>query len=102
MAKKIAYRVRNWKDYSREAQIRFYSYAPTSSQPIVSKDLLENRKKQIEIEFNDRALPISSFYCGFRLKPSRIIFYAYRADELSDVFEYQYIDGQWKKQWLSP
>lgn len=93
---------RYWTDYSREAQIRFYSYAPTSSQPIVSKDLLENRKKQIEIEFTGSALPISPFYCGFRLKPSRMLFYAYRTDELSDVFEYRYIDSQWKKQWLSP
>jgi len=93
---------RYWKTYPREAQVRFHSYAPTSAQPIVSKEVLENKKKQIEIEFDAKTLPVSPFYCGFRLKPSRMIFYAYRTDELSDVFEYRYIDEQWKKQWLSP
>lgn len=91
-----------WASYPRDAQVRFYSYAPTSSQPIQNKELLENRKKQVEQEFDGKDLPLSPHYCGFRLKPSRIIFYAYRIDELSDVFEYHDNNGVWVKQWLSP
>lgn len=91
-----------WISYPREAQIRFYSYAPTSSQPIQNKEVLENRKKQIEHEFTGKDLPFSPYYRGFRLKPSRILFYAYRIDELSDVFEYRDNNGVWVKQWLSP
>jgi len=91
-----------WESYPREAQIRFHSYAPTSSQPINSKEILETRKNQIEQEFNDKDLPLSPYYRGFRLKPSRIVFYAYRIDELSDVFEYCENNGVWIKQWLSP
>lgn len=91
-----------WLNYPRDAQIRFYSYAPTSSQPVTSKEVLENRKKEIELEFTDKELPLSHYYCGFRLRPSRFIFYTYRIDELSDVFEYRDNNGAWIKQWLSP
>lgn len=32
-----------WENYPREAQIRFYAYAPTSTQVIASKAELENK-----------------------------------------------------------
>lgn len=91
-----------WQSYPREAQIRFYSYAPTSTQPLVSAEELENKKRQIEREYENKPLPISPFYCGYRLQPARMMFYAYRTDKLSDVFEYCWQDGGWAKQILSP
>lgn len=91
-----------WQQYPREAQIRFCSYAPTSTQIINDKNILESKKKLIEQEYATQPLPISPYYCGFRLKPSRIIFYAYRTDELSDVHEFTLIDQRWVKQLLSP
>lgn len=91
-----------WQNNPREMHIRFTTYAPTSSQPIANKEILEQRKRQIEKEFADKPLPLSSFYCGFRLHLKRMMFYAIRTDELSDVFEYRWIDNAWKKQWLSP
>lgn len=91
-----------WETYPREAQIRFYSYAPTSAQPIKHKQILEERKKQIEKIYQNIELPVNPFYCGFRFKPNRMIFYAYRTDELSDVFEYRYVDDIWTCQLLSP
>lgn len=91
-----------WETYPRTAQIRFYSYAPTSSEPIKSKQLLEEKRKQVELQFAGQPLPLHTLYCGFRFKPSRIIFYAYRTAELSDVFEYQLTQGQWVEQRLSP
>lgn len=91
-----------WETYSRTAQVRFYSYAPTSSQPIASKQQLEDRKKQIEIDFEGKKLPYSELYCGYRIQPERMIFYTYRTDELSDVMEYRYIENKWFEQILSP
>lgn len=91
-----------WQSYSRNAQIRFYSYAPTSSQPIISKQLLEDKRKQVELDYNGKQLPVSELYCGFRLKPARFVFYAYRTDELSDVCEYRHTEQGWTKQFLSP
>lgn len=53
-----------WHTNPRENQIRFTTYAPTSSQPIISKEILQNRMKQIEQEFDGKSLPMSPFYCG--------------------------------------
>ncbi len=91
-----------WQSYSREAQIRFCSYAPTSSQAVTSKQVLEDKRQQIERDYTDLPIPVSKLYCGFRLKPGRVVFYAYRTDELSDVMEYCCIDGRWEQQILSP
>lgn len=91
-----------WESYPRTAQIRFYSYAETSSQPIPNKQDLENKKREIDIAYQDRPLPVSPFYCGFRVKPARMVFYAYRSDELSDVVEYTQVNGEWQKTLLSP
>lgn len=91
-----------WKTYSRVAQVRFYSYAPTSGQPIANKQEFEDRKKQIELDFEGKTLPLSELYCGYRILPERMIFYTYRRDELSDVFEYRHIKNKWLKQRLSP
>ena len=91
-----------WLSYPREAQIRFHSYAPTSSQPIQDKQELEEKRKLIQQECIDQAVPMSPLYCGFRLKPTRLVFYAYRSDELSDVVEYTRSENNWIKQQLSP
>lgn len=91
-----------WEGYSREAQIRFCSYAPTSSQAVASKQVLEDKREQIKRNYTDLPIPVSELYCGFRLRPARFVFYAYRTDELSDVIEYSFRDGQWVQQLLSP
>ena len=91
-----------WQTYPREAQIRFCSYAPTSSKRIASKQLLENKRQQIELDYSGLPIPFSELYCGFRVKPARFVFYAYRTDELSDVIEYSCVDGQWVQHLLSP
>ncbi|KTD37046.1 pyridoxine/pyridoxamine 5'-phosphate oxidase [Legionella oakridgensis] len=91
-----------WRSYPREAQVRFYSYAPTSAEPIASKQILEEKKKQWDVQYGGVSLPMNEFYCGFRIKPLRMVFYAYRTDELSDVVEYTYVSEGWHKRLLSP
>ncbi|HEN5512292.1 TPA: pyridoxamine 5'-phosphate oxidase family protein, partial [Legionella pneumophila] len=74
-----------WDTYPPFAQIRFHSYAPTSSQVIPSKQIIENKRKILTSQFHDKPLPMSEYYCGFRIIPTRMVFYTYRTDELSDV-----------------
>ncbi|HEM1534276.1 TPA: pyridoxamine 5'-phosphate oxidase family protein [Legionella pneumophila] len=88
--------------YPPFAQIRFHSYAPTSSQVISSKQLIENKRKILISRFHDKSLPMSEYYCGFRIIPTRMVFYTYRTDELSDVVEYCFIKNNWEKNLLSP
>ncbi|HAT9590985.1 TPA: pyridoxamine 5'-phosphate oxidase [Legionella pneumophila subsp. pneumophila] len=91
-----------WDTYPLFAQIRFHSYAPTSSQVISSKQLIENKRKILISRFHDKSLPMSEYYCGFRIIPTRMVFYTYRTDELSDVVEYCFIKNNWEKNLLSP
>jgi pyridoxamine 5'-phosphate oxidase len=91
-----------WRSYPREAQIRFHSYAPTSSRVIINKQVLEEKRQAIKKKYDDQPIPISPFYSGFRLTPTRIIFYAYRTDALSDVSEYTRTEDGWIHRILSP
>ncbi|HAT8180490.1 TPA: pyridoxamine 5'-phosphate oxidase [Legionella pneumophila] len=91
-----------WDAYPPFAQIRFYSYAPTSSQVISSKQAIENKRKKLRDQLQDKPLPMSEYYCGFRVIPTRMVFYTYRMDELSDVIEYSFIKNNWQKNLLSP
>ena len=91
-----------WNSYPREAKIRFHSYAETSATPIASKEILEKKKNQIALEYQGQILPMSEFYYGFRFIPTRLVFYTYRTDELSDVAEYIYRENSWVRQILSP
>jgi pyridoxamine 5'-phosphate oxidase len=93
---------RYWNTYPTWAQIRFCSYAATSGQPIIDKQVLEDKKREIEEGYKERSLPMSEYYCGVYVRPKRLVFYAYRLDELSDVCEYQQIAGSWVKSLLSP
>ncbi|MFC3907499.1 pyridoxal 5'-phosphate synthase [Legionella dresdenensis] len=91
-----------WSAYPRIAQLRFLAYAPTSSQPIDSKQILEDKKSAIEQEYRDKELPYTPLYCGYRIIPQKFTFYQYRTDELSDVSQYVLQDGKWQKQIISP
>ena len=92
-----------WLTYPRFSQIRFTAYAPTSGQPIQSKSILEANKLAIEKDFQNIPVPFNPLYCGYRIKPKRFIFYAYRTDELSDVSEYtKQNEENWRQQIISP
>lgn len=91
-----------WASYPQWAQIRFCSYAPTSGLPITSKQILENKRVKIEQSVKNGILPYSADYCGIAIKPRRFVFYTYRLDELSDVWEYQRDGTDYVKRILSP
>ncbi|WP_284698395.1 pyridoxine/pyridoxamine 5'-phosphate oxidase [Legionella micdadei] len=94
--------VHYWDTNPQSAQLRFTAYAPTSMQPIPSKKVIEDKKAAIEKEYIDKKLPLSPYYCGFRIRPSKFIFYSLRSDELSDVLEYNWQNEQWHQRILSP
>lgn len=92
-----------WSTYPRFAQIRFCAYAPTSGQRISSKFEFEEKRKRIEQEYEGTDIPMSSFYCGYRIKPNSYSFYVYRTDELSDVHQcVKNKEGIWESSLLSP
>lgn len=91
-----------WDVYPKWAQIRFCSYAPTSGEPIDDKQLLEDKRRNLEQSSKDTVLPCSPDYCGIAIKPKRFVFYSYRLDELSDVWEYLTDNNTITQRRLSP
>lgn len=91
-----------WNSYPREAQIRFYGYAPTSAQPINNKQELEVKREEARQNFTNQNIPVHPLYCGFRVKPSKFIFYTFNSGPLSDVEEYEFKEGKWNYKILSP
>jgi pyridoxamine 5'-phosphate oxidase len=91
-----------WDAYPFCAQIRFCSYAPTSGEPIDNKQLLEDKRRNLEQSSKDIVLPCSPDYCGIGIKPKRFVFYSYRLDELSDVWEYLIDNHKTIQRRLSP
>ncbi|MFO9089053.1 pyridoxamine 5'-phosphate oxidase family protein [Legionella pneumophila serogroup 1] len=91
-----------WDVYPKWAQIRFCSYAPTSGDPIDDKQLLEDKRRNLEQSSKYTVLPCSPDYCGIAIKPKRFVFYSYRLDELSDVWEYLTDNNTITQRRLSP
>lgn len=92
-----------WNAYPRLAQIRFHSYAGTSMQAIADKMQIEEKRRVIAAQYSgEKPLPYNPYYCGYEIHPQRVVLYAYRTDELSDVWEYQRQEENWILQRLSP
>jgi pyridoxamine 5'-phosphate oxidase len=93
---------RYWESYPRESQLRFWAYAETSGQPISTPGFLDQKLKLLKDQYAERAIPFSPEYCGFRLIPTRIYFYSYLTDRLSEVLEYLKGPQGWERRYLSP
>lgn len=91
-----------WASYPQWAQLRFCSYAPTSGEPIEDKRILEEKRLALQQTYQGQPLPCSPDYCGVTIKPQRFVFYQYRSDELSDVWEHVVSGDGFQQQRLSP
>ena len=90
-----------WETMSRERQLRFSTYSPVSTQPIGSLDELEMAYLTLSTKFTS-TIPMSEFYCGFRLVPKYFYFYTLHADKFSEVIQYFLEQNAWHRQLLSP
>lgn len=91
-----------WETMAHDRQIRFSAYAPTSVQPINSINVIENKLEALLKQFKGQTVPMSEFYCGFRLVPEAIIFYTLGSDSFSEVLRYSCNKGKWNEETLSP
>lgn len=91
-----------WNDLPRERQLRFSTYAPSSGQPITSLSELDERKKELEALFANKAVPMSDFYQGFRFIPDTFLFYSVGSTSFSEAIKFTKNNNDWHEQLLSP
>lgn len=92
---------RYWEKMLPDNRLRFSTYAPVSSMPISSLQELEDKFNLLKIQFKNSEVPMSEYYCGYRLIPEVMVFYTLGNESFSEVYRYQMIQGKWSKQLVS-
>jgi|SRR5665213_1854619 len=88
---------------SRPKGSQIGALASPQSQEIASRELLEKKWNELEVEYADKVIPKPSFWGGYILKPRLIEFWQGRPSRLHDRILYKKIDNtNWKKVRLAP
>lgn len=87
---------------SRPRGSQLGAWASDQSQVLPSRELLENKYREIEQRFEGADVPRPEFWGGFRLVPSRIEFWYGRPDRLHDRVVYVRHGSQWRIERLYP
>jgi pyridoxamine 5'-phosphate oxidase len=73
------------------------------SEVIPSRAILEDKLKQLELDYQDKEIIRPEFWGGFQIKPVEVEFWQGRPNRLHDRIRYQLKeDFSWKKDRLSP
>jgi pyridoxamine 5'-phosphate oxidase len=84
----------------RESQIG--AWASEQSQAISSRDVLEQRARELEEKYRDREVDYPEHWGGYRLKPERIEFWKSRIGRLHDRIVYKRDGDGWTITRLAP
>jgi pyridoxamine 5'-phosphate oxidase len=88
---------------SRPPASRIGSAASDQSQPIASRDVLEQRVKELRAQFPEGDIPRPPEWGGYRLRPRRLEFWQGRPSRVHDRIEYLRDDAsKWIVRRLSP
>lgn len=88
---------------SRPWGSRLGSWVSQQSQVISSREDLENRLRELQIRYQDEAVPRPTHWGGYRLSPISIEFWQGRPSRLHDRLRYRQFDnGHWHIDRLSP
>jgi len=71
------------------------AHASNQSEPLASRQELEERVRSLEAEFDGREIPRPAHWGGFRLTPEHFEFWQHRKDRLHDRVLYDQVNGVW-------
>lgn len=88
---------------SRARGSKIGAWASDQSQPLESREVLEQRAQAFEAKFPGEDIPRPPFWSGYRVVPERIEFWTERGDRMHDrqLFE-RTADGAWRQSELYP
>jgi pyridoxamine 5'-phosphate oxidase len=78
------------------------AWASTQSEVIGSREELEKRFREVEMEYEGRDVPLPPHWGGFRLVPESYEFWEHRDNRLHDRFRYRRDAEGWVIERLSP
>ncbi len=88
---------------SRPYGSKIGAWASPQSDPIPSRDYLEELKNEFQKEYSKKKIVRPEYWGGYRIIPNIIEFWQGREDRLHDRFEYSLFDKKgWKIQRLAP
>ncbi|HZY65859.1 MAG TPA: pyridoxamine 5'-phosphate oxidase [Rubrobacteraceae bacterium] len=87
---------------SRPHGSRLGAWASKQSQPVENRDRLEERLRELEVEYEVREIPRPPFWGGYRVEPESMEFWQGRENRLHDRLLYTRHNGDWKIRRLQP
>jgi pyridoxamine 5'-phosphate oxidase len=95
---------------SRARGHQLSAHASAQSQPLASRKELEDRVRDLEVQFAGQAVPRPPHWGGYRLAPTAFEFWQHREDRLHDRVRYARPEGwtgegahdEWQRQRLAP
>lgn len=87
---------------SRPRQSQLGSAASPQSRVIPSRQVLEERERELDKQFPEGNIPRPAHWGGYRISPRRIEFWQGRPGRLHDRIEYLLEDGSWQIRRLAP
>ncbi len=81
---------------------RLGAWASEQSRPVEDRNVLEERVRALEAEYEGREIPRPPFWGGYRVEPEEIEFWQGRENRLHDRLVYRREDGAWRIERLQP
>jgi pyridoxamine 5'-phosphate oxidase len=90
-----------FKERPRGSQLG--AWASEQSRPVGDRSALEERVRELEVEYEGRGVPRPPFWGGYRVEPETIEFWQGRENRLHDRLVYRRSEGGgWRRERLQP
>jgi pyridoxamine 5'-phosphate oxidase len=78
------------------------AWASAQSRPLSSREELDDRVAELDVDYRDRSIPRPPHWGGYLLIPDEVEFWQGQVGRLHDRFRYRRTDGGWTIERLSP
>ena len=93
----------SWEYFrTRPLESRLGAWASPQSEPIASREALDQLLADAEARFSESEPPLPPFWGGYRLEPREIEFWEHRDSRLHDRLLYTRTQGGWTRRRLAP